>query len=103
MKNLRSGLYILALVTLICVFVPGSALAQDPGDDPCCHRAPTGVTTLDIGIIQGEIQLFKSFNFDRAVSGRLNSTSIPAPERMSLAAIALAKEESWMPGYRRQS
>jgi len=103
MKNLRSGLFLLVLVSLICVFVPGRALAQDDSDDPCCHRVPTSITAVNSSVVQGEIQLIKSIDFDMALNGRFDMTA--KPERLSLTALAIpaVKEESWTPSHRRQS
>jgi hypothetical protein len=43
MKNVRFGLFILALACLICMLAP-CALAQEGGDDPCCYNVPSGIT-----------------------------------------------------------
>jgi hypothetical protein len=38
MNTLRSGLFFLALVSLICLLAPSSALAQDDSVPPCCNN-----------------------------------------------------------------
>ena len=54
MNNLRSSLYILALVSLICLFAPSGMLAQEDGEPPCCYNAPpTGPTLPNIEIQNG--------------------------------------------------
>ena len=103
MKNLKSGLFILFLVSLICVFVPGRALAQDGSDDPCCHRVPSSITAVNSSVLQGEIELINSIDFDMAVNGRFNATATPDRLSLTVLAIPVVKEESWAPGNRRQS
>jgi hypothetical protein len=96
----------LVLVSLICLFIiPGRALAQDPTDDPCCHRAPSSISAFNGSVIQGDIQVLKSAISDMSVNARLNATTTPVPDRLSLRMLAtpVVKEESWTPGYRRQS
>jgi hypothetical protein len=38
MNTLRSGLFFVALVSLICLLAPSGALAQDDSVPPCCHN-----------------------------------------------------------------
>jgi hypothetical protein len=51
MKNVRIGLFIVALVSLICMLAP-CALAQDGGDGSCCFNVPSGITSFATGAIQ---------------------------------------------------
>jgi hypothetical protein len=111
MKNLRSGLYILVLASVICLFIPGRAVAQDDGDVPCCHTPP-GITASASGVVQPGIQLSQTANNDLAIDAQSNPADTPVPDHLSLTAsaitgkateIPLVKEESWTPGYIRQS
>jgi hypothetical protein len=109
MKNLRGGLYALVLVSLICLFIPGTAFAQDPSPDPCCHLPPL-ITVADSGVIQTEIQPFQSEDNDLATDAQLTPTEMPVSDQLSLPVLAVAgkttempvtKEESWTPSYKR--
>jgi hypothetical protein len=52
MKNVRIGLFIVALFSLICMLAP-CALAQDGGEGgPCCYNVPSGITSFTTGAIQ---------------------------------------------------
>ena len=102
MKNLKSCLFLIALVSLICVFIPGRALAQDDGTDPCCH-VPPGIAA---GIIQSDVQPLINAN-DVALDVQANQTETPLFNQSVLATIGkatempVAAEESWTHNYRR--
>jgi hypothetical protein len=51
MKNVRIGLFILALVSFICMLAP-CALAQDGGENPCCYNVPSGIASINTSAIQ---------------------------------------------------
>jgi hypothetical protein len=51
MKNVRVGLFILALVSLICMLAP-CALAQEGGDGSCCFNVPSGISSINTSAIQ---------------------------------------------------
>jgi len=41
MKSLKWSVYLVALVSLLFVFMPGTVLAQDDPVSPCCDLAPS--------------------------------------------------------------
>jgi hypothetical protein len=51
MRTMKSGLLLLGLGLLICMFVPSTMLAQDETLPPCCHNNAVIVLPLDEGII----------------------------------------------------
>ena len=51
MKNLKSSLYVMALMCVVCIFVPSTVFAQEDGEVPCCNSAqpsPNLETTIEI-------------------------------------------------------
>ena len=103
MKTLRSGLFVLALASLICLFFSNSAFAQLPTDDPCCNHAPG----ISAGAIQNDIQpLTTSINI--VIDTHVNQTETAMLEQPMWATIGKATEmpaaieQSWTPNYRRQ-
>ena len=90
MKNVRIGLFIFALVSMICMLAP-CALAQYGGDGSgCCFNVPSGTHSLNAEAIQ---LLNSAF---------LNQLSVPveapAPVQMSSGmAAAIAGKAAGMP------
>jgi hypothetical protein len=57
MNTLRSGLFFLGLVSLICLLAPSSALAQDDSVPPCCHNDMVTLPTDSIIIIDLDTEI----------------------------------------------
>jgi C4-dicarboxylate transporter len=96
MKNLRSYLFLVALVSLLCAFIPVSALAQEGGDDPCCHFTPSITTSA----IQTDIQPLTNAH-NMAIDAQVNHTAMPLSNQSMVATVGkatempVAVEESW--------
>jgi len=59
MKNLTSSIVLVALMSLLYLFSPGNALAQDDGDIPCCYYSPSSFDPLTNAGIQSMVMLTK--------------------------------------------
>jgi hypothetical protein len=89
MKKVRIGLFILALVSLICMLAP-CVLAQEGGDDACCHNVPSGIASINTSVIQ---------LLDSAPMSQLSvPAEVPVPAQMSSGmAAAITGKTTGMP------
>jgi hypothetical protein len=80
MKTLRISLYWLGLATLVCMFVPCSASAQDGSPIPCCHTQLIPIIPiLDDGGVLGDLYLVDNSD------DMLMANPIPNPKTSSFA------------------
>jgi hypothetical protein len=76
MKNSKWAVYFLALASLFLILVPGNALAQIGGDEPCCNnQANGGIIGTDLTTSPSDGTVF--FINDQALS-EPGGSSIPA-------------------------
>jgi hypothetical protein len=92
MKKLTSGVPLFVLASLICLFVPCSALAQDGGSDPCCYLTPAGSVSVEFAYGNMSLEILPAATTE--VSNQMLGTSAPTAANPMEPAANI--EESWM-------
>jgi hypothetical protein len=90
MKNLKSCLFVVVLVSFVYVLTPGNALAQDDGLPPCCYDALSTTAILANSGMQSQASLsVNTHKIMESIHPQLSDIqeTMPVLDRMALLRI----------------